>query len=82
MFSELKKIDESVKADFNKAKIDVENERRLEMFRKARSDVKKENSKENEAAYEKRVAALDGKKTEVVEDDWLKGMKAHNVDDN
>lgn len=82
LFSELKKIDESVKADFNKAKIDVENERRLEMFRKARSDVKKENAEENEAAYQKRAAALDGKKVETVEDDWLKGMKAHNVDDN
>ena len=36
LFSELKKIDESVKADFNRAKEDVENQRRLEMFRKAR----------------------------------------------
>lgn len=52
------------------------------MFRKARSDVKKENQEENEAAYQKRAAALDGKKVETVEDDWLKGMKAHNVDDN
>lgn len=51
MFSELKKIDESVKADFNKAKEDVENQRRLEMFRKARQDVKKENFEENEAAF-------------------------------
>lgn len=40
MFSELKKIDETVKADFNRTKADVENERRLEMFRKARSEVK------------------------------------------
>jgi uncharacterized membrane protein len=82
LFSELKKIDESVKADFNKTKAELDNERRLEMFRKARSDVKKENQEENEAAYQKRAAALDGKKVETVEDDWLKGMKAHNVDDN
>lgn len=40
LFSELKKIDETVKADFNRTKADVENERRLEMFRKARSEVK------------------------------------------
>ena len=52
------------------------------MFRKARSDVKKDNLVENEAAFQKRSAAMDGKKTETVEDDWLKGMKAHNVDDN
>lgn len=71
-----------MKADFNKTKMDLENERRLEMFRKARSDVKKENKEENEAAFQKRAAALDGKKVETVEDDWLKGMKAHNVDDN
>ena len=52
------------------------------MFRKARSDVKADNLAENEAAYQKRAAALDGKKVETMEDDWLKGMKAHNVDDN
>jgi len=40
-----------VKADFNRTKADVENERRLEMFRKARSDVKKDNLVENEAAF-------------------------------
>ena len=51
MFSELKKIDENVKADFNKVKDNRENERRLEMFRKARSDVKKESNQENEEAY-------------------------------
>lgn len=54
------------------------------MFRKAREDVKKESLQENEAAYKKRAEALNAKdsKVETVEDDWLKGMKAHNVDDN
>ena len=84
MFSELKKIDENVKADFNKVKDNRENERRLEMFRKARMDVKKENNQENEEAYQKRLTELGNKdkKVDVVEDDWLKGMKSHNVDDN
>ena len=40
-----------MKQSINKVKGDVENERRLEMFRKAREDVKKENQEENEAAY-------------------------------
>ena len=54
------------------------------MFRKARDDVKKESQEENEAAYQKRATALDAKdsKVETVQDGWLKGMKAHNVDDN
>ena len=54
------------------------------MFRKARNDVKKESNQENEEAYQKRLTELNNKdkKPEVVEDDWLKGMKAHNVDDN
>ena len=43
LFSELKKIDEGVKKEFNQVKVDVENERRLEMFRTARSDVKADN---------------------------------------
>ena len=84
MFSELKKIDENVKADFNKVKDNRESERRLEMFRKARMDVKKESNQENEEAYQKRLTELSNKdkKVDVVEDDWLKGMKSHNVDDN
>lgn len=83
LFSELKKIDEAAKENFNKFKED-ENSRRLEMFRKARNDVKKESMEENEAAYQKRASALNAKdkKVETVEDDWLGGMKAHNVDDN
>ena len=53
------------------------------MMRKAHEDAKKESMQENEAIYQKRAAELDQKdkqKVEVVEDDWLKGMKAHNVD--
>lgn len=47
-------------------------------------DVKKENNQENEEAYQKRLTELGNKdkKVDVVEDDWLKGMKSHNVDDN
>ena len=70
-----------MKQDMNKVKGSVENERRLEMFRKAREDAKKENQEENEANYQKRVQQMEGK-TETVGDDWLKGMKKHNVDDN
>lgn len=33
-----------------------DNDRRLEMFRKAREDAKKESMQENEAAYQKRVS--------------------------
>lgn len=51
LFSELKKMDENVKANLNKVKEDRDNERRLEMFRKAREDAKKESQEENEAAY-------------------------------
>ena len=51
------------------------------MFRKAREDAKKESAEENEANYQKRVQQMEGK-TETVGDDWLKGMKKHNVDDN
>ena len=40
----------------SKVKENVDNERRLEMFRKAREDVKKENQEENEAAYQKRAS--------------------------
>lgn len=44
-------MDENVKANLNKVKEDRDNERRLEMFRKAREDAKKESQEENEAAY-------------------------------
>jgi len=47
-----------MKQSINKVKSDVDNERRLEMFRKAREDVKKENQDENEAAYQKRSTQL------------------------
>ena len=40
-----------MKKDLNEVKNTVENERRLEMFRKAREDVKKESKEENEASY-------------------------------
>lgn len=54
------------------------------MFRKAREDAKKETQEENEIAFQKRKTQLEEKDQKVteVEDDWLKGMKAHNVDDN
>lgn len=57
-----------MKQSINKVKSDVDNERRLEMFRKAREDVKKENFEENEAAYQKRSTQLSQKdaKAEVV----------------
>lgn len=57
-----------MKQSINKVKSDVDNERRLEMFRKAREDVKKENQDENEAAYQKRSTQLKEKdaKGEVV----------------
>jgi len=44
-------MDDDMKESISKVKKDVDNERRLEMFRKAREDVKKENLEENEAAY-------------------------------
>lgn len=77
-------MDENVKANLSKVKEDRDNERRLEMFRKAREDAKKESQEENEAAYQKRASALNAKdsKVETVQDDWLKGMKAHDVNDN
>ena len=72
-----------MKQSINKVKENVDNERRLEMFRKAREDVKKENQEENEAAYQKRATQLTekDKKVEVASEDWLGGMKVHN-DDN
>jgi hypothetical protein len=44
-------MDDDMKQSISKVKNDVDNERRLEMFRKAREDVKKDNNNENEAAY-------------------------------
>lgn len=40
-----------MKGNISKVKDEVANERRLEMFRKAREDVKKDKQEENEAAY-------------------------------
>lgn len=74
-----------MKGNINKVKDEVANERRLEMFRKAREDVKKDNQEENEAAYQRRASELqkkDNSKVKTVEEDWLGGMKAHDVDDN
>ena len=74
-----------MKTSINQAKAQTDNSKRLEMFRKAREDAKKENQEENEAAYQKRVSQLDQKdsgKVETVQDDWLKGMKAHNTNDD
>ena len=69
----------------NNAQSSHDNDRRREMMKKAHMDAKKETDAENEAAYQKRSTQLDNKdkqKTEVVEDDWLGGMKKHNVDDD
>lgn len=54
------------------------------MFRKARADTKKESQLENEEAYQKRASQIDQKdgKVETLQDDWLKGMKAHKLDDD
>ena len=74
-----------MKGSISKVKDEVANERRLEMFRKAREDVKKDNQEENEAAYQRRASELqkkDNSKVKTVEEDWLGGMKAHDVDDN
>lgn len=40
-----------MKSNISSMKKDVDNERRLEMFRKAREDTKKESQQENEQAY-------------------------------
>lgn len=77
-------MDENMKSNINTIKKDVDNERRLEMFRKAREDTKKESQLENEEAYQKRVSQMDqknGGNVETLQDDWLKGMKAHKLDD-
>ena len=62
LFDELKKMDMNLKdkqADIKKK--EEENNRRLEMFRKARGDIAKEDRKENEAVYQKRVTELEKK---------------------
>lgn len=84
LFNELKKMDDNMKSNISSMKKDVDNERRLEMFRKAREDTKKESQQENEQAYQKRVTQMDQKdgKVETLQDDWLKGMKAHKLDDD
>ena len=70
-----------MKRDINKTKENMDNQRRLEMYRKARADTKHEQAEENEANYQKRLSQMEKKdKGEVVEDSWLMGMKAHNVD--
>lgn len=40
LFNELKKMDDEMKTKMNNMKTDAEQQRRLEMFRKARTDVK------------------------------------------
>lgn len=60
-------MDDDMKNDINKVKNDVTNERRLEMFRKAREDVKKENLEENEAAYQRRASEISAKDSKKVE---------------
>jgi len=40
LFNELKKMDDEMKSKMNNIKTDAEQQRRLEMFRKARTDVK------------------------------------------
>ena len=51
-------MDDASKGNINAAKGGGgnDNDRRLEMFRKAREDAKKESFQENEAAYQKRVS--------------------------
>ena len=75
-------MDDKLKQDEGK-QVD---QRRLEIFRKARRDANKDARDENEANYNKRVDQLNkkDKKTEVIlddGDDFLKGLKTYGEDD-
>ena len=71
-----------------KKKQDAEaDNRRLEIFRKARKDADRDARAENEDNYQKRVDNMDKKpkKKEVIldeEDDFLKGLKTYGEDFN
>lgn len=73
LFDELKRMDMNLKdkqADVKRK--EEENQRRLEMFRKARQDTTNENLQEKEAVYQKRVNELEKKeKPKQSEDDWM-----------
>lgn len=72
LFDELKKMDMNLKdkqADIKKK--EEENNRRLEMFRKARQDTANENMQEKQAVYQKRVTELEKKEKPKNEDDWM-----------
>lgn len=84
LFSELKKMDQQVDAK-RKEKQEKENqERRLEMMRKARSDVEQENRAEANAVIKKKSEALDKKDKQEADnkpasggfgDDWFDNLK-------
>ena len=52
LFNELKKMDEGLKIKEASKAGDAEAQRKLEMFRKARADMKQDTKEENEAKYE------------------------------
>lgn len=72
-----------MKKDISKTKATIDNDRRREMMKKAHADAKKESLEEHDAIYQKRAAELDKKdnKVEKVQDSWLGGMNAHDVND-
>lgn len=60
----------------------VDNQKRLEMYRKLRKDMETENKEEKEAAYQKRSDEIDKKdKSNNNGDDFLKGVKTYDIDD-
>ena len=63
----------------------VDNEKRLEMYRKLRKDMELENREEKEAAFKKRAEELDKKDKQGVVtddgDDFLKGIKTYGTNE-
>lgn len=79
-------MDANMKKEQAQMRQKVEDQRRLEMYRKLRADMKEEDKQEKEAAYQTRVAELDKKdKAKPAAggdaEDWMNDIKAFGEKD-
>ena len=81
-------MDEKLKTDM-KVVTDSEAQRRLEMYKRLRKDIKTDDREEKEAAFQKRSDQIEKRDKQKVEelntddgDDFLKGLKTFGTNDN